>query len=280
MQVPDLTHNETGFYSAVLDIVRGGLPSSETTGKLFAVAYLVQGLLLTLCTKQQSRLYGWSDTKLSYLLLQETAAVILATGVAACAVQFYNPSTRTAFGHFGLCYLVMYTKWYLSDMFVKAGSSNDKLIVPCLTTLLVTYDGFFESSWAGPATLIVSVLYIIMALGGILSPEQFGKLWGLDVTVDKKAPYEVTHFNVFFIVYHLQKILLFYDIAPHNALGLASLVALLFFVDGYYGTKGIVEILNKPNKAYLFWLVFFSLSCSDILLQGQRDIAVGSKEEL
>jgi hypothetical protein len=271
MQVPDFSHNHVDIVRAALDAIRSKLPSPELGGKVLAGAYLVQGLLSTLCTKQQCRLYGWSDTKLSYLLMQEVGSVMLATGIAAVALQFYESSVQTALGHSGLAFLIMFVKWYLTDSFVKAGSTNTKLIVPVLTALLVVYETFVQSSWVGIVTLGVSVFYTIWALGGILDPEQFGtKMWGLEVTVDKKAAYEATHFNVFFLVYHLQNIMLLQGVSPHNAVGFASLVGSFFLLDGYVGSQGIVKILEKNvTSAYTLCLLVFSLSCTEILLQGQ-----------
>ena len=270
MQVPDLSHTNVDIVRVTLDAMRTVLPSPEMGGKVLAGAYLTQGLLWILCTKQQCRLYGWSDTKLSFLLMQEVGSAMLGTGIAAVALQFYKASVNTARGHAAFAFLVMFAKWYLTNSYIKAGSTNDKLIIPVLTASLVVYETMVQSSWVGNiVTLGVSVFYAILALGGVLAPEQFSKMWGLDVTVDKKAAYEATHYTVFFLVYHLQNIMLLQGVFPHTAVGFASLVGFFFLLDGYVGRQGIVKILEKKLiSAYTLWLLVFSLSCTEIWLQG------------
>jgi len=257
------------IFSAILD--------PEIGGRIFAIAYMLQGLLLTLCSMQQLPLYGWSTSKLAYLMVDETGSAILTTGVVACLLQFYHTSVQTAFGYAGLVWLMSLVKWYLNDTWKDAGSSNRKLTIPLITTLMVVYGGFFDPSWADIANMTISGAYILMALYAILLPDSFGKTWGLDITVEKKGQYYVTHFGVFFMIYHLHKLLLLQDIAAHKALGYSSLVGLIFFVDGYVGSKNVIRILEKPKSPYLFWLVFFMLMCPNTLYHGKTGLEVNDE---
>lgn len=80
----------------------------------------------------------------------------------------------------------------------------------------------------------------MFSLYRIFAPEPFGRFWGIDVTSDKTAPYEAMHFCVFFLKYHIQKILLLQGVKPHKALGFSSLVGMVLFVDGFFGNMGMI----------------------------------------
>jgi len=168
-------------------------------------------------------------------------------------LQFYdNASVQTPFGYAALVWMATLGKWFLN--------------------------GFYKPACADNVSLVISVLYIAMALIGIILPVPYSKFWGMDITTNKKSPCEALHFNVFFLVYHIQKVLFLQGVAAHRAIGFSSLIGFVFFVDGYFGSKGIVKILEKPKPAYLFWLLFFGLLCSDILFLQTKD--AGIKEEL
>jgi len=199
--------------------------------------------------------------------MQDAAFAILATGIVAGCLQFYDTSVQTAFGYAGVVWMIAFTQFFLNDSMKKGGTSNNKLVVPCTTALLIIYGGFYNPGWADVVSLAISAVYVAMSFFSILAPElAFDKIWGVDLKAEKKARYEALHFSVFFLVYHLQKILLLQGVAAHKALGYSSLVGLAFLADGFFGSRGIVKILEKPQPAYVFGLLWFGLLCPEILL--------------
>lgn len=249
----------------------------EFGGKAFAAAYLLQGLLLTQCPKQQFGVYGWSDNPLSDLLLQYTGTSILTTGILGVLILFYDVPIHTAVAYSAIVWLLTFGKMILNRTCTKAGASNKMLIIPALPLPTLVYGGLYKTDWIQAISMGVSVFWIVMTLFSLVATETYGKLWGLDLTKDKKAKYEAFHFGVFSLVYHAHKVLLLQGTPAPKAIGAANLIALAFFLDGYFGSKAIIKVLEKPQPAYIFWVVFFAVWCSEILIDKQQDSV---KEEL
>lgn len=236
-------------------------------GKLLAIGYVAQGLLLSLATKQQCDFYGWGDSKEALFIAENIGGSILTTGVVASTILFQEGTVHEALFNLGIVWMIVLVRWYLNDTFKQVGYKKDKAVVITLSTLLTMYAGYFTPDWADMVILGIIVFYILVSSHAIFMPETASKFWctGIDES-NKKMPYLVKHFHYFFLAQQVIKLLLVQGVEAHKAIGYASLVGLFFFYDGFFGSKGIVETL-KPKPGYLFLIIWFSFFCADILLQ-------------
>jgi hypothetical protein len=246
-------------------LVRGG----GSPAKALSVAHLIQGSLFHFFAKQQAALFGWGNSNQSILLTETFGSYIIHMGIVSTLLLFERTENVSyAIGFSSAVAGTVTVLWLLiSRHHVKAGITDSAMIISYgIPGAVAAFLGLEDHPWAPIYFKGISTIFGFSAIFTLIFPETAVAFWGMDATDQeveaKRINLLARGYGNFLLASQVHNLLLLHGLAPEKALAYASLSGLIHFVDAL--------LIQGDGRAkplgYIFWLIYFAICISSILL--------------
>ena len=230
-----------------------------TFASFFALAYILQGVLVRFFPSTHARWYGWGETTTSTVVMSFYGDIFLYTGIGAVCVLLLEGSVCSSIGAIHAANVVSLGLRMFNARYQQL---IDVAFYACWAFIMVgAYAGLAETSWCTIFFKVVVTLHALVAaqLAFFPSNENISKVLNVNPNSnsdDDKLLSLASGTGLFYLGLEAFLSMILYGEEAPLALGCASLFGVVHFIDVLLVTRSARK-QTLSCVLYTMWLVFF-----------------------